>query len=174
MNSHDFFTRCMLSNRRWSSAVAHTRNWLRLWERRQLSMTPRSQATKTTRFKRINEPRHDNTNKVSVRPAKTQISLGIRPVWSESSLCAQWVAKDPRFLHADSENSDQTGRMPRLIWVFTGHTLTLLVLSWGGSHLKKYRNKWLWNMWTVSIPFDSQLRFLENYWLCIRKVFWLG
>ena len=51
----------------------------------------------------INEPPHDKTNKVSVRPAKTQISLGIRPVWSESLLCAQWVAKDPRFLHADSE-----------------------------------------------------------------------
>ena len=27
-----------------------------------------------------NEPRHDKTNKMSVRPAKTQISLGIRPV----------------------------------------------------------------------------------------------
>ena len=27
----------------------------------------------------------------------------------------QWVAKDPSFLHADSEDSDQTGRMPRLI-----------------------------------------------------------
>ena len=27
-----------------------------------------------------------------VRPAKTQISLGIHPVWSESSLCAWWVA----------------------------------------------------------------------------------
>ena len=26
------------------------------------------------------EPRHDKTNKLSVRPAKTQISLGIRPV----------------------------------------------------------------------------------------------
>ena len=26
------------------------------------------------------------------------------------------------FLHADSENSDQTVRMHRLIWVFTGHT----------------------------------------------------
>ena len=26
------------------------------------------------------------------------------------------------FLHADSEDSDQTGRMSRLIWVFTGHT----------------------------------------------------
>ena len=65
-----------------------------------------------------NEPRHDKTNKGTVRPAKIQISLGIRPVWSESSLCAQWVAKDPRFLLADSEDSDQTGRMPRLIWVF--------------------------------------------------------
>ena len=29
---------------------------------------------------RIFEPRHDKTNKMSVRPAKTQISLGIRPV----------------------------------------------------------------------------------------------
>ena len=57
-----------------------------------------------------------------VRPAKTQISLGIRPVWSESLLCAQWIAKDPSFLSADSEESDQTGRMPRLIWVFAGHT----------------------------------------------------
>ena len=58
----------------------------------------------------------------SLRPAKTQISLGICPVWSESSLCAQWVAKDPSFLHTDSEDSDQTGRMPRLIWVFAGRT----------------------------------------------------
>ena len=53
---------------------------------------------------------------------RRQISLGIRPVWSESSLCAQWVAKDPSFLHADSEDSDQTGRMPGLIWVFAGRT----------------------------------------------------
>ena len=46
---------------------------------------------------------------MSVRPAKTQISLGISPV---SSLSTQWVAKDPSFLHADSEDSDQTGRCP--------------------------------------------------------------
>ena len=38
-----------------------------------------------------------------VGPAKTQVSLGIRPVWSESSLSAQWVAKDPRNLHADAQ-----------------------------------------------------------------------
>ena len=77
------------------------------------------------------EPRH---NKMSVRPAKPQISLGIRPVWSESSLCSQWVAKGPRFHHADSEDSDQIGRMPRLIWVFAGRTLILLVLSCRGPY----------------------------------------
>ena len=52
--------------------------------------------------------------KICVRPAKTRISLGIRPVWSESSLCAQWVAKDSMFLNADSEDSDQTRQMSRL------------------------------------------------------------
>ena len=52
---------------------------------------------------------HDK-NKVTVCPAKTQISLGIPQVWSESSPCAQWVAKDPSFLHADSEDwSDWAG-----------------------------------------------------------------
>ena len=73
----------------------------------------------------IYEPRHDKTKKkMSVRPAKTQIRLGI---------CAQWVAKDPSFLHADSDDSDQSGRMLRLIWVFAGRTLILLVLSSRGS-----------------------------------------
>ena len=87
------------------------------------------------------KPRHDKTNKITVRQAKTKLSLGIRPVWSESSLCAQWIAKDPSFLHADSEDSDQTGRMPRLIWVFAGRTLTLLVLSWGGSYKDFHRTR---------------------------------
>ena len=81
-----------------------------------------------------NKPWHDKTNKMSVRPAKTQINLGIRPVWSESLLCAQWVAKYLSFLHADSEDFDQTGWMPRLIWVFAGRTLTLLDLSCRGSN----------------------------------------
>ena len=89
--------------------------------------------TKLTNIWHPIEPRHDKTNKVTMRPAKTQISLGIRPVWSESSLCAQWVAKDPSFLHADSEDSDQTGLMPRLIWVIAGRTHILLVLSCRGS-----------------------------------------
>ena len=39
-----------------------------------------------------------NPTKWSVRPAKTRSSLAIHPVWSESSLCAQWVSKDLRLL----------------------------------------------------------------------------
>ena len=55
-----------------------------------------------------------------VRPAKTSISLGIRPVWSESSLSA-WRNIGSLATHwVHSEDSDQTGRMPRLIWVFAG------------------------------------------------------
>ena len=89
------------------------------------------------------EPPRDKTNNVAVRPGETQINLGIRTVWSESSLCAQWIDKDPSFLHADSEDSDQTGRMPRLIWVFAGRTLTLLVLSRGGSiFIQSLRLNW--------------------------------
>ena len=38
-----------------------------------------------------------------------------------SSLCAQLVAKDPSFLHADSKDSDQTGRMLRLICLRWAH-----------------------------------------------------
>ena len=46
----------------------------------------------------------------------------------QSSLCAQWVAEGPSFLHADM-------RMPRLIWVFAGRTVILLVLSCRGSNI---------------------------------------
>ena len=79
------------------------------------------------------EPRHDKTNKMAVRPVKIQINLGIRPVWSESSLSA-WRKLGSLVTHwAHSEDSDQTGRMPRLIWVFAARTITLLVLSYRGS-----------------------------------------
>ena len=43
------------------------------------------------------KPRHDKTNKMSVRPAKTQISLGIRPFWSELAVRMKkdWVPSYP-------------------------------------------------------------------------------
>ena len=60
---------------------------------------------------------------MTVCPGKTKSPSKISPpVWSESLLCTHWVAKEPSFLHTDSEDSDQTGWMPRLIWGFTGRT----------------------------------------------------
>ena len=75
-----------------------------------------------TKFERSPyEPRHDKTNKLSVRPAKTQISLGIRPVWSESSLSA-WRQLGSLAAHwAHREDSDQTGRTVILL---------VFVMSW--------------------------------------------
>ena len=70
--------------------------------------------------------------KWTVHPAKTKISLDGCPGWSEPSQCVQWVAKDPVLLQADSEDSDQTARLSRLIWVFAGHT----------GHFDGYINAW--------------------------------
>ena len=99
------------------------------------------------------EPPHDKTKKVYVRPAKTQISLGTCPVWSESSLSA-WRNLGSLTTHwAQSKDSGHTGWMPRLIWVFAGRTLILLVLSCRGSFcFLFYRQK--------------------SYWLCLNKQYW--
>ena len=67
-----------------------------------------------------------------VCPVKTQISLGICPVWSES-LLSEWRKLGSLATHwAHSKDPDQTGRMPRLIRVFTGRTVILLsfVIRW--------------------------------------------
>ena len=39
-----------------------------------------------------------------MRPAKTQISLDIRPDWSESLLCDKRVVKGLSYLHTDIED----------------------------------------------------------------------
>ena len=52
--------------------------------------------------------------------------------WSESSLCAQWVAKDPSFLRAHSEDSDRLGGCPGWSESSLGAHAILLVLSRGG------------------------------------------
>ena len=69
-------------------------------------------------------------------PAKIQISLGIRPVLSKSSLSTWRKLGSLATNSAHSEDSDQTGRMPRLIWVFGGRTVTLLVFSCRGSYIQ--------------------------------------
>ena len=69
----------------------------------------------------INEPPRDKPTKWNVRPAKIQSSLG-----------AQWAAKDPSFLDTDSEDSHQTGRVRRLICLCWVHNhFVCLVMSNG-------------------------------------------
>ena len=48
------------------------------------------------------------------QPGRPPSLIGLR--------CALTVARHPRFLHADSEDFDQTGQAPRLIRVFAGCT----------------------------------------------------
>ena len=43
-----------------------------------------------------------------VRPAKIQVSLRIRTVWSDSSLCTFWIAKDANVFPTDNDDSLQT------------------------------------------------------------------
>ena len=98
----------------------------------------------------IYEPPHGKTNKMNMRPAKTRISLGICPVWSESLLCAQWVVKDPSFLHADSED-----------WSDWAYAQADLSLRWAHNHIVGFVMKWLillahlsrrLTRWAYSIP----------------------
>ena len=64
---------------------------------------------------------NQQNTKWHVRPAKTLISLGIRPVWSESSL-STWRKFGSLAIHwAHSEDSDQAGRMPKLICLRRAH-----------------------------------------------------
>ena len=68
----------------------------------------------------INMSQHmTKPTKWHVRPAKTQISMGIRPVWSESSASVSaWRSTGSlAILRAHNKDSDKTGWMPRLIWV---------------------------------------------------------
>ena len=70
-----------------------------------------------------------------VRPAKTQISLDIHPVWSESSLSA-WRKLGSLATHwAHSEDSDQTGRMTLIRWADAQADLSL---RWAHTHFVNF------------------------------------
>ena len=57
-----------------------------------------------------------------MRQTKTQISLRIRAVWLESSFAAWRHFASFGIQNAPGDDSDQTARGCRLIWIFTGHT----------------------------------------------------
>ena len=94
-----------------------------------------------------------------VRPAKTQISLGI---------CYHWVSST-HWVH--SKDAGPTGRMPRRIWVFAGSTVILLVLSWGGSYKKKLIS-YLTNSYKFGLILFVYFHFYWKLWFdftCVTK-----
>ena len=102
-------------SRRPRRQIKHTRTELNT--KNECSLTPYLVMFATT-LSRIMK----KSTKWYMRLAKTQINLGIRPVWSESSLSARRKLRSLATHWAHSEDSDQTRRMPRLIWVFPGRT----------------------------------------------------
>ena len=80
------------------------------------------------RLSRTFKPPHDKTNKIACAPSNIEIVFAVR--MKKATHCAH------------NEDSDQTGRMPRLIWVFAGRTVILLVLSWDGSFTVRSHSVW--------------------------------
>ena len=77
----------------------------------------------------IIEPPRDKTNKMTVCPAKTQISLGIHPVWSVFAVCLITQA----FFMRTAKTLIRLGGCPGWSESSLGTHVILLVLSWGGS-----------------------------------------
>ena len=80
-----------------------------------------------------NEPPHVKTNKMACAPSEDSAQPGHPPslirVFAYRMKKA-WVLSYPQ---SAQRRLWSDGRMPRLIWVFAGHTVILLVLSWSGS-----------------------------------------
>ena len=89
------------------------------------------------------ESAHGKTYKMACGPSEDSNQPGIRPVWSESSLCAQWVAKDPSFLYAYSDYSDQTRRMLRLIFVARTCHFVGFVMRWLSCPVEVSKSSWV-------------------------------
>ena len=82
------------------------------------------------------EPQHDKSNKMTCAPSEDSDQPGHPPtVWSESSLCIFWVAKDPMILLADSEDSSLGAQLILLVLPCSGSIIIFILKS------SKLRNK---------------------------------
>ena len=105
------------------------------------------------------EPPRYKTNIASVRPAKTQISLGTRPVWSESSLCAQWVAKGP-----------SCGQ--QRLWSDCADARTDLSLRWAHTHFIGFVTMRLISCWVLPCSLFSFFFFFFFFFLQSCLALW--
>ena len=92
----------------------------------------------------------------------------LRSAWAS----AQWVAEDPKFLHADSEGSDQTGRMPRLFWVRWAQRSFCLFCREAAQMLKRARRKQVTIFTGVDNLYVTKNKTtFPNHWLQAAKFF---
>ena len=63
-----------------SSLFSENSNHMKVFEAIRYAFFQTTSTLVQEAYPKLNEPRHDKTNKMSVCPAKTQISLGIHPV----------------------------------------------------------------------------------------------
>ena len=101
---------------------------------------------------------------------KTQISLGIHPIWSESLLSVLWVAKDPKLLQADIEDLSDTVDSQADLCLRWAHTI-LLVLS--SSHVN-HKLSQLMRLWYLShrqpAKAQASLRIHRAFAVCTHEV----
>ena len=103
-----------------------------------------------------------------VRPAKTQISLGIRPIWPESSLSPMKNALIFSYqLSAQWRLIRLCGR-PRCSESSLGAKIILLVLSWGGSY---FNNQWDWKTRNATLTFSCM--FQKGRFLVLMMLIWV-
>ena len=110
------------------------------------------------------EPPPYKTNKMAIAPSE-DTDQPVHPpslIWSESLLSA-WRNIGFSATHwAHCEDSDQTGRMPKLIWVFAGHK----------GHFVRFVMRWLTFRKCILI-FASGLRNKPHFWRPCSLALWL-
>ena len=99
----------------------------------------------------------------TMRPVKTQISLGIHPVWSASSLSTWWNLGSSAILRAHSEGSDQTG-CTSFCW-FCHAVAHIMILSIRTD--RTGQTEWQLRVYTVC---HSIWIFLTHYSSMVKKI----
>ena len=98
---------------------------------------------------------------MTVHPAKTQISLGICPVWSESSLSAWRQLGSLATYWAHSKASDQTGRQSfcwfcheaaHMFYVAITVWFMIFSLCFFADSIKKNKARFTKHTWPLSLP----------------------
>ena len=116
---------------RWNRALACDTTWSPFTSERQTDTLPQTIRSKDL----IDNMNHNMTKPTKWLCAQRRLRSAWASAQSDQSSLSAWRKLGSLATHwAHSEDSDLTGWMPRLIWVFAGWTRILLVLSWCGSY----------------------------------------